>query len=70
MSTVSATKSNSSIRCNTEAKKQLETELPDGALMSIVPVPEGSMVTMDYRLDRVRVYVDGDNIVTQMPRLG
>eukprot|EP00546_Thalassionema_frauenfeldii_P022149 CAMPEP_0178906532 /NCGR_PEP_ID=MMETSP0786-20121207/6880_1 /TAXON_ID=186022 /ORGANISM="Thalassionema frauenfeldii, Strain CCMP 1798" /LENGTH=204 /DNA_ID=CAMNT_0020578255 /DNA_START=60 /DNA_END=671 /DNA_ORIENTATION=- len=30
-------------------------------------VPEGSAVTMDYREDRVRVFVDGQNIVVEEP---
>lgn len=33
-------------------------------------VPEGSAVTMDYREDRVRVFVDGQNIVVETPGRG
>ena len=33
-------------------------------------VPEGSIVTMDYRLDRVRVYVDGAGKVVRAPSFG
>ncbi|KAL3778781.1 hypothetical protein HJC23_002687 [Cyclotella cryptica] len=33
-------------------------------------VPEGSMVTMDYRLDRVRIYVDEENRVVRQPKRG
>lgn len=31
---------------------------------------KGSMVTMDMRHDRVRVYCNADNIVTRPPRVG
>ena len=33
-------------------------------------VPEGSMVTMDFRTDRVRIFVDGTGIVRNTPRIG
>ncbi|KAL7475289.1 hypothetical protein ACHAW6_001209 [Cyclotella cf. meneghiniana] len=33
-------------------------------------VPEGSMVTMDYRLDRVRIYVDDNSRVVRQPKRG
>lgn len=33
-------------------------------------VPEGSMVTMDYRLDRVRIYVDENARVVRQPKRG
>ena len=33
-------------------------------------VPEDSMVTMDYREDRVRIFVDGSNRVARAPRPG
>ena len=33
-------------------------------------VKEGSMVTMDYRTDRVRVFVDSKGIVKQTPTVG
>jgi len=33
-------------------------------------VPEGSAATMDYREDRVRVFVDGQNIVRDEPNRG
>lgn len=31
---------------------------------------QGSMVTMDMRMDRVRVYCNADDIVTRPPRVG
>lgn len=31
---------------------------------------QGSMVTMDMRMDRVRVWCDADGIVTRPPRIG
>jgi len=33
-------------------------------------VPEGSMVTMDFRFDRVRVFVNEQGVVTKTPRTG
>jgi len=33
-------------------------------------VPPGSMVTMDYRTDRVRVHVDQQGKVAQQPTVG
>ena len=31
---------------------------------------DGSPVTMDYRPDRVRIFVDGNGIVVSVPRAG
>ena len=33
-------------------------------------VPDGSMVTADYRLDRVRIYVDENGKVVGVPKIG
>jgi hypothetical protein len=33
-------------------------------------IPENSMVTMDFREDRVRVFVNDDNVVTHIPSRG
>ena len=33
-------------------------------------IPEGSPVTMDYRLDRVRIFVDDANVVVSVPNRG
>ena len=33
-------------------------------------LPEGSMVTMDYREDRVRVFVDAADVVVGVPHVG
>eukprot|EP00903_Cladosiphon_okamuranus_P010743 g10154.t1 len=51
-----------------EAIEVIKTARPD--LKRVVKVKEGSMVTMDMRMDRVRVYCDADNIVTRPPRVG
>lgn len=37
---------------------------------NVVIIPDGSMVTMDFRMDRVRVFVDKDGIVVRTPRTG
>jgi len=43
-----------------------------GPKLEIVVVPEGFMVTMDHRLDRVRLWVDEETkiVITQIPRIG
>eukprot|EP00178_Gracilaria_changii_P025149 TRINITY_DN76954_c0_g1_i1.p2 TRINITY_DN76954_c0_g1~~TRINITY_DN76954_c0_g1_i1.p2 ORF type:complete len:130 (-),score=14.09 TRINITY_DN76954_c0_g1_i1:134-502(-) len=51
-----------------EAIELIKAARPD--LRRVVKVPEGSMVTMDMRHDRVRVYCNDDNIVTRPPRTG
>ena len=33
-------------------------------------LPEGSIVTMDYSEDRVRIYVNANGIVVETPRIG
>jgi Potato inhibitor I family len=33
-------------------------------------VPDGAIVTMDFKPDRVRVYVDGVGKVVRLPRVG
>jgi hypothetical protein len=38
--------------------------------LSYVSVPEGSMVTMDMRMDRVRVWVGQDGNVAKAPKIG
>ncbi|KAJ8749462.1 hypothetical protein K2173_025657 [Erythroxylum novogranatense] len=37
---------------------------------SVSIVKEGMMVTMDYRCDRVRVWIDKHGIVKQTPQIG
>lgn len=54
----------------TEAKAAILAEAPH---LNVLRVKEGSMVTMDYRLDRVRVFVDrdaDDGIVVVAPNVG
>ena len=41
----------------------------DGTLQVVV-LPENSLCTMDYRLDRVRVFVDSNGIVKDPPFKG
>ncbi|PHT46182.1 Subtilisin-chymotrypsin inhibitor-2B [Capsicum baccatum] len=50
-----------------EAEKKIKEEKPE---LKIYIVPPKSMVTMDYRLDRVRLFVDESGKVAQVPRLG
>lgn len=50
-----------------EAEKKIKEEKPE---LKIDIVPPKSMVTMDYRLDRVRLFLDESGKVAQVPRLG
>jgi hypothetical protein len=44
----------------------------DGTLIAenVHILPEDSMVTMDYRVDRVRIFVNADGIVVRQPTIG
>ena len=44
--------------------------LKDDSKLKVDLLPEGSMVTMDYRTDRVRVFIDNDGQVVGVPRKG
>ncbi|KAI3423278.1 uncharacterized protein J3R85_011247 [Psidium guajava] len=49
------------------AALKIESENP---AVDAVVLREGTIVTTDFRCDRVRVWVDGDRLVTQVPRIG
>lgn len=51
-----------------QAKSQLEASLLPGK--DIMIVPEDSMVTMDYRTDRIRIFVNKEGKVARPPALG
>ena len=50
------------------AAEKIKADRPD--LKKVHVLPEGSIVTMDHRLDRVRVYVSEAGVVTAHPRVG
>jgi hypothetical protein len=50
-----------------QAENSLRADHPD---WTIQVIPNGSMVTMDYREDRVRIFVDDDGKVVNPPRVG
>lgn len=50
-----------------EARKIIEKEFPS---LSVQVVPEDSMVTMDFREDRVRIFVNASGKVARVPMLG
>lgn len=50
-----------------EAKQKIQEDRPE---LKVILVPENSMVTMDYREDRVRVFFNKDNLVVGVPRTG
>ncbi|KAJ8558058.1 hypothetical protein K7X08_004824 [Anisodus acutangulus] len=49
------------------AKETIERENP---LVTANVVPDGSPGTTDVRCDRVRVFIDTNNNVVQVPRIG
>lgn len=50
-----------------EAKQQILADMPNA---NVVVLPQNSPTTRDFRVDRVRVFVDGDNKVAVAPRPG
>eukprot|EP00040_Diaphanoeca_grandis_P020065 m.106481 g.106481 ORF g.106481 m.106481 type:complete len:151 (+) comp27725_c0_seq2:211-663(+) len=54
-----------------EASKAKEIVEAEGhGLNSVLIVPDGHMVTMDFREDRVRIFADADQNVVHAPRTG
>ncbi len=51
----------------TEAKAVIESERPG---TNVVIVEEGSMVTMDYNANRVRIFRNAQQQVARPPRIG
>ncbi|TKY51888.1 Proteinase inhibitor [Spatholobus suberectus] len=51
----------------TVAEATIERENP---LVNAKIVPEGSVVTLDFRCDRVWVWINKDGIVKQVPHIG
>ena len=50
-----------------EAKEEIHNVDPS---LHIDIIPEGSMVTMDHRIDRVRIFVNTDGVVADQPHKG
>ncbi len=50
-----------------EAASKIKTEKPN---IKTAILPNGAMVTMDHRMDRVRIYVNSEGKVEVPPRLG
>jgi len=50
-----------------DAKKEIKDVDPS---LEVHVLPEDSMVTMDYRTDRVRIFVDADGKVVRQPNAG
>eukprot|EP00245_Coleochaete_scutata_P007484 TRINITY_DN22907_c0_g1_i1.p2 TRINITY_DN22907_c0_g1~~TRINITY_DN22907_c0_g1_i1.p2 ORF type:complete len:206 (-),score=45.83 TRINITY_DN22907_c0_g1_i1:366-956(-) len=51
-----------------DAKAAVEQESPRG--LKVYLVPHDAFVTMDYRTDRLRIYVDQKGVVSSVPRIG
>eukprot|EP00285_Hemiselmis_virescens_P013180 CAMPEP_0173377946 /NCGR_PEP_ID=MMETSP1356-20130122/1199_1 /TAXON_ID=77927 ORGANISM="Hemiselmis virescens, Strain PCC157" /NCGR_SAMPLE_ID=MMETSP1356 /ASSEMBLY_ACC=CAM_ASM_000847 /LENGTH=114 /DNA_ID=CAMNT_0014330863 /DNA_START=12 /DNA_END=356 /DNA_ORIENTATION=+ len=49
------------------AKEEIETEYPD---LKVFVLPKDAMVTADYRTDRVRIFVDENQVVVKEPSIG
>ncbi|KAI5062280.1 hypothetical protein GOP47_0022819 [Adiantum capillus-veneris] len=50
-----------------EAKSKILAENPN---LTVQLVPEGSFMTMDFRTDRVRIFVDAAGNVSRAPAIG
>ncbi|XP_055895709.1 uncharacterized protein LOC106079425 isoform X2 [Biomphalaria glabrata] len=50
-----------------EASEAIKSNNPS---ISIQCVTKDTILTMDYRLDRVRIYVDDEGIVARAPKMG
>nr|3CI2_A Chain A, CHYMOTRYPSIN INHIBITOR 2 [Hordeum vulgare] len=50
-----------------EAKKVILQDKPEA---QIIVLPVGTIVTMEYRIDRVRLFVDKLDNIAQVPRVG
>nr|1COA_I Chain I, CHYMOTRYPSIN INHIBITOR 2 [Hordeum vulgare] len=50
-----------------EAKKVILQDKPEA---QIIVLPVGTIVTMEYRIDRVRLFVDKLDNVAEVPRVG
>jgi len=50
-----------------EAKITLAEHHP---ALKVIVIPQNSIVTMDYSVYRVRLFVDDHGVVTQVPRVG
>jgi hypothetical protein len=50
-----------------EAKAAIKKERPE---LDVHVLPNNSMVTMDFRTDRVRIFVDDHKKVTNAPKCG
>lgn len=53
-----------------QGKKAAQIIEKENSYVQAFVIKEGTMVTMDFRCDRVRVWVDCDGIVVQTPIIG
>jgi len=54
-------------KTSAEAKKAIQASRPD---IKVQTIPMGSMMTMDFRTDRVRIFVDSTGLVSRPPKFG
>lgn len=50
-----------------EAMEEIKKANPD---LRVTTIPQNAAVTMDFRVDRVRIFVDADNKVVRPPTIG
>ena len=53
-----------------EAVKAIEADAPKLGIENVVAISADSMVTMDFRMDRVRVFHDASGTVVRAPKTG
>lgn len=53
-----------------EARNKVLAERPDLSPHNVMVHAADAMITMDYRINRVRIFVDKDNKVTATPQVG
>ncbi|PIN17077.1 hypothetical protein CDL12_10269 [Handroanthus impetiginosus] len=51
-----------------EAERKIKEEMPSGTHIQIVP--HDLFLTMDYRMDRVRIFIGSSGKVSKPPRIG
>ena len=54
----------------TKGDVAVEIMVRENPRVTAIILPEGSVVTPDFRCDRVRVFVNNQDIVNRMPKIG
>ncbi|CAN6551773.1 unnamed protein product [Malus baccata var. baccata] len=54
----------------TKGEEAIAAIMKENSLLKAYTVYEGSLVTCDFRSDRVRVYINEQGVVTSAPKIG